>query len=175
METIPSSEPVTTPVTTTPATTEVVKQFNQSSSGSFFKDIMLPAVVIIVIIMAGAYTGYRLANGKASSGSLTLSNGLSVVTSNKKEVGSTNTDIFKDTATGRIEVNDSKTVPEGTHKLVRPHGTTQTAYLTSTVLDLSEFEGKCVEVWGKTDTARKAGWLMDIGRVKILDNCPEGL
>jgi len=42
-------------------------------------------------------------------------------------------------------------------------------------LDLSEFNGKCVQVWGETFAAQEAGWLMDVGRLKLLDSCPEGI
>ena len=57
---------------------------------------------------------------------------------------------------------------EGTHKLIRPGGDSQTVYLTSSVLDLNQFVGKKVKVWGQTFSAKKAGWLMDVGRVEVL-------
>ena len=58
---------------------------------------------------------------------------------------------------------------EGTHKLIRDGGPSQTVYLISSVIDMSEFVGKKVQVWGETIDAQKAGWLMDVGRVKILE------
>jgi len=58
---------------------------------------------------------------------------------------------------------------EGTHKLLREGGESQTAYLTSSVLDLDLFVGHKVEIWGETFAAQKAGWLLDVGAVKVLD------
>jgi hypothetical protein len=34
---------------------------------------------------------------------------------------------------------------------------------------LNEFVGKKVRVWGETHAGKKAGWLMDVGRVEALD------
>lgn len=84
-----------------------------------------------------------------------------------KEVGSTNLETFSDTATGVIEKGGIN--GEGSHKLIREGGPSQTAYLTSSVVDLDQFAGKKVQVWGETFSAQKAGWLMDVGRVKILE------
>jgi len=58
---------------------------------------------------------------------------------------------------------------EGSHKLTREGGESQTLYLTSTVVDLEQFVGRKVQVWGETFAAQKAGWLMDVGRVKVLE------
>ena len=72
---------------------------------------------------------------------------------------------FPDKAVGILEPGGID--GEGTHKLLRLGGVSQTAYLTSSVLDLDEFSGFKITVWGETFTAQKAGWLMDVGRVKV--------
>lgn len=82
-----------------------------------------------------------------------------------KIVGSTDTKIFKDSAEGKLEKGGID--GEGTHHLVREGGPSQTAYLTSSVIDLDQFVGKEVKVWGETFQAEKAGWLMDVGRVEL--------
>lgn len=82
---------------------------------------------------------------------------------------------FKDQAFGRIEKNDNQDIPEGTHKLIRPGGPSQTAYLTSSMVDLDLFVGKCVEILGETFKGQKAAWLLDVGWVKVLNSCPEGI
>ena len=46
-------------------------------------------------------------------------------------------------------------------------------YLTSSVTDLTEFEGMEIEVWGETFQGQNVGWLMDVGRVKVLDTSAE--
>lgn len=53
--------------------------------------------------------------------------------------------------------------------MVRGIGPSQYAYLTSTVIDLSAFTGKKVQVWGQTIAGKKAGWLMDVGKVKVIE------
>jgi hypothetical protein len=75
--------------------------------------------------------------------------------------------VFKDTAVGVVEKNDNG--GEGTHRLLREGGESQTVNLTSSVVDLEEFVGYKVEVKGETFAAQKAGWLMDVGVVKILE------
>ena len=37
--------------------------------------------------------------------------------------------------------------------------------LTSSVVDLSKYEGKKIKVHGETQKALKEGWLMDVGKV----------
>lgn len=140
------------------------------------KGTLVPALVIVVIILTGAVSGYFLASRGAvlPEGEKELTGGAKVV-QGPKEVGIKDEEVFRDTTQGKIRVNDSDVVTEGSHKLIRPGGESQIAYLTSSVLDLNKFLGKCVQVWGETFQAQKAGWLMDVGRVKILDSCPEGV
>lgn len=61
---------------------------------------------------------------------------------------------------------------EGSHRLLRPGGESQTVYLTSSVTDLDKFVGMNVKVAGETFKAQKAGWLMDVGQLEVLD--PKG-
>ncbi len=56
---------------------------------------------------------------------------------------------------------------EGSHTLLRPGGESQNVYLTSSVVDLDQFEGHEIRIWGETFKGQKAGWLMDVGRVEI--------
>jgi len=143
---------------------------------SILKEIFLPAGIILAIILAGGGTGWFLASRSIEKPAprKELTGGAQVVES-QKEVGIKDEKTFRDYAVGRIEINDNGEIPEGSHKLIRPGGPSQTAYLTSSVVDLNQFLGKCVEVWGETFAAQKVGWLMDVGRVKILNSCPEGL
>jgi len=75
---------------------------------------------------------------------------------------------FKDQAVGVLAKNDEQN-SEGTHKLLREGGPSQTVYLTSSVLDLDKFVGRKIQVWGETFSSRKVAWLMDVGRIKILE------
>jgi hypothetical protein len=120
-------------------------------------------IVLLLIIGAGIFSGYLL-SGRIGGGISQMAPGAKL---EGKEVGSTDEKTFKDTATGVLEKGGID--GEGTHKLIREGGPSQTAYLTSSIIDLDQFAGKKVQVWGETFSGQKAGWLMDVGRVKILE------
>ncbi len=123
----------------------------------------LVIVVFIVLIGLGIGTGYVLSQ-KFSGGTTVTTNGTTTVSTNgKKSVGVSDTSTFKDSATGTIEAGGMS--GEGTHQLVRDGGPSQTVYLISSVVDLDQFVGKKVTVWGQTMAAKKVPWLMDVGRV----------
>ena len=50
---------------------------------------------------------------------------------------------------------------------MREGGTAKYVYLTSSMIDLSLFVGKKVEIWGETLASKKAGWLMDVARIQV--------
>ncbi|MBI2268153.1 MAG: hypothetical protein HYU80_01750 [Candidatus Blackburnbacteria bacterium] len=134
--------------------------------GNLLKDILLPSVLILFVITVGIGTGWKL------SGSTSFIPG-SVLNSNAKapdpgkEVGSKDEKTFRDRAEGVMEKGGVD--GEGTHHLTRDGGPSQNVYLTSSVVDLDQFVGKKVEVWGETFNGEKAGWLMDVGRIKVLE------
>jgi hypothetical protein len=116
--------------------------------------------VYALLILLGLGTGYVLAakgtGPTAAPGSIETDT----------IVGSTDTETFKDWAEGTLEKDGE--VGEGTHKLIREGGPSQTAYLISSVVDLDKFIGKKVKVWGQTVAAQKVSWLMDVGKVELL-------
>lgn len=126
------------------------------------KRIILAALLIIT---AGVLSGFLLS--KTGSTSSFISSSVSETPGKKVVVGSGDTKTFHDQAEGVLEVGGID--GEGTHKLIRPGGESQTVYLTSSVLDLSQFVGKKVRVWGETHAAKKAGWLMDVGKVETIE------
>lgn len=158
-----------------PAKKESPKILHQLEGGNEgWGKAFLFAGALLLIVAAGAFTGYFLS--KRGIGPMMISTGGQVEqASGPNEVGVKDEEVFRDTAEGRIEANDFSVTDEGSHKLIRPGGDSQTAYLTSSVINLDQFIGKCVQVWGETFAAQKAGWLMDVGRLKILDKCPEGV
>lgn len=81
--------------------------------------------------------------------------------------GVSDTKNFKDSAEGTMEKGGIN--GEGTHKLMRAGGPSQTAYLVSSVIDLDTYVGKKVKVWGETFAAKRASWLMDVGKIEILE------
>jgi len=58
---------------------------------------------------------------------------------------------------------------EGSHHLVRVGGESQTVYMTSSIIDLDQFIGRKVKIWGETIGAEKAGWFMDVGKLEVLE------
>jgi hypothetical protein len=71
-----------------------------------------------------------------------------------------------DNATGNLK--DGGIGNEGTHHLERDGGPSHYVYLTSSVVDLSGFVGKKVEIWGQTLASKKAGWLMDVAKIQVV-------
>jgi hypothetical protein len=71
-----------------------------------------------------------------------------------------------DTATG--DLKDGGISGQGTQHLERDGGPSHYVYLTSSVVDLSGFVGKKVQVWGQTLASKKAPWLMDVAKVQVV-------
>lgn len=126
--------------------------------------VFLLTIGIIVIIGAGIFTGYLLSQRGVSN----RGGGKATSSQAKQVVGSEDTKTFRDSAEGVLEKGGLD--GEGSHKLIRPGGESQTAYLTSSVVDLDQFVGKKVKVWGETFKAQKAGWLMDVGKIEVLED-----
>lgn len=125
------------------------------------KRIMFAAYAVVVVLGIG--TGYLLAARGGGSG---LAATPTSVKTDKVE-GISDTKTFKDSAEGVIEAGGVD--GEGSHKLIREGGPSQTAYLVSSVIDLDEYVGKRVRVWGQTMAAKKVSWLMDVGKIERLE------
>lgn len=118
--------------------------------------------VVIASVVLGLLTGYILSNKKGGG---MVSSGI-IGTPAKSAQSDTRT--FKDFAEGVVKVRPQSSDPgeyvEGTHFLQREGGVP--VALTSSVVDLSKYEGKKVKVFGETQKALKEGWLMDVGKVE---------
>jgi len=137
---------------------------SRASSGN--KSIL---VVIIIMVILGLGTGYIVANISGNSQKGPVAVGDSVESNEIKKgtvVGVDDTEQFPDIAEGELEEGGIE--GEGEYHLVRPGGESQNVYLTSSTIDLSQFVGRKVKVWGKTFAAEKAGWLMDVGKLEVL-------
>ncbi len=121
------------------------------------------AGLLLLVIAAGVLGGYFLSRSSSSSSKSATGTTPAMINTNT-EIGSTNK-VFSDTATGVVRIGGLGN--EGTHRLERAGGPSQTVYLISSVVDLGEFDGKKVEIWGQTLKAAKVPWLMDVGRVKL--------
>jgi len=134
-----------------------------TSVKSFGPPKALPLTAAILVILAGIGSGFILSQNQINLPSV---GGKPKVIKTEKMVGSTDVKTFKDTAEGTLEKGGID--GEGTHKLLRPGGESQTVFLTSSIINLDDYIGKRVRVWGETFAAQKAGWLMDVGRVEVL-------
>lgn len=139
----------------------------RSFTGSnFFSPQFLAGIVIFILI--GTAAGYFAANMFNSVKSSTVASPEDTSEIVKgKTFGSNDTDTFKDNAEGVLKEGGIE--GEGQFHLVRPGGDSQNVYMTSSLVDLSLFIGRKIKVWGQTQTAQKAGWLMDVGKVEVLD------
>ncbi len=118
--------------------------------------------VAILAIVLGGVTGFVLS--KKGSGSV----GNPLVAGSAPKSAQQDTRTFRDFAEGTIKVKPTPAdgeYTEGTHTLERA-GAVPVA-LTSSVVDLSQYEGKKVKVYGETQKALKEGWLMDVGKVEV--------
>lgn len=121
--------------------------------------------IVLVIILVGVGTGYTLAN--SGIGPVTRDPAVKdydVTTG--KSFGEKDAEEFPDTAEGTLR--EGGVEGEGAYHLERPGGESQNVYLTSSIVDLSQFVGKKIKVDGSTQTAQVAGWLMDVGYVEVL-------
>jgi hypothetical protein len=135
-------------------------QGKKSSSTTVF-------ISLFVAIILGVGTGYFFAgkSGAVNAPGVTKTGDITSVQKGDV-VGSDDTKTFKDVAEGTLKPGGIE--GEGQFHLVRPGGDSQNVYLVSSIVDLSKFENRKIKVWGSTQTAQHAGWLMDVGKVEVL-------
>lgn len=140
---------------------------------SFKEDKKGPSTVKVLFVMLlmaalGIGTGYGVAAFSVQPGQSSIVP--KAIDPNAPAKGDTfgaeDTSAFKDTAEGVVKEGGIE--GEGQYHLERPGGESQNVYMTSSTVDLSKFVGQKVKVWGATQTAQHAGWLMDVGRVEVL-------
>ena len=132
------------------------------------KGVSGPTVFFVLVLMLalGLATGFGASVISAKTGTSIVPQSLNPNGPAKgKTYGASDTSVFKDTAEGTLK--NGGIDGEGQYHLVRPGGDSQSVYLTSSSVDLSQFIGKKIKVWGQTQEAQKAGWLMDVGKVEV--------
>lgn len=139
----------------------VIHNLDEQTSSEGFKMSSVIGIIIVTILL-GAATGFGVHKIKSSSNSTGTSK---TDTTGAKQVGVADKKTFKDNAEGLLKEGGIE--GEGSFHLERPGGESQNVYLTSTTVDLSQFVGKKVKVWGQTFSGEKAGWLMDVGLVEV--------
>lgn len=142
-----------------------VHSFNQSSSFSLNNKILS---IFLGALVIGVLSGFFLSRNSANLG--VSSNNLTTDSKNIAKgaiIGSNDTKTFKDEAVGVLKEGGIN--GEGAFHLVRPGGESQNVYLTSSLIDLASLLDRKIKVWGETQKAQHAGWLMDVGRVEVLE------
>lgn len=165
--------------------TTTIRQVSPSSSKNLVDPVVSPlsqpeahskksvnylavAVIVLSSLVLGAGSGYaaRQVGGASSNPTSTTQADNKTVVISENEAGVDNNEAFPDSAVGVLMEGGKD--GEGTHYLDRGMGVDKYVYLTSTVINMQKFVGKNVEVRGQTLSARKAGWLMDVGRIKVV-------
>lgn len=142
---------------------ELVKQFDSSKN----KPPLVKILIVVVVMGAlGVGSGFLIAKGTAQRVNNTREVTSATGATKGTTFGSNDTKTFNDTAEGVLK--EGGIDGEGQYHLERPGGASQYVYLTSSAVDLSLVKGKKIKVWGQTQKAQRAGWLMDVGRVEVL-------
>lgn len=127
-------------------------------------------IFIVVAIAVGILTGYGSA--KLSKKNNLDAGNVAQVASEVDSIkagdffGVTDEGTFTDSAQGYLEKGGVN--GEGSHRLLREGGPSQTVAITSSVTELDDFVGMEIKVWGETNKAQVSGWFMDVGRVEII-------
>lgn len=139
---------------------------NVVDNNSSLKNNIILGSTSVLVVLLGIYVGYLL-SGVGKKNVTTGSTSGNTILVNKNEAGIADESKFSTTTDGVLEEGGIQ--GEGTYHLVRGSGPSQYAYLTSSSVDLSTFVGKKVQIWGETMSGKKAGWLIDVGKVKVLE------
>ncbi len=144
---------------------KILKQLPDNSR----KQTIMLALASILVVIAGIATGWKL------SGGLVMGDEAPQVTNvtpgeggNVKEAGVQDVSQFETVEDGILRAGGFE--GEGTHHLEKEGATADKyPYLTSAVIDLESFVGKEVTIWGHTIAGQKAGWLIDVAKIKVKD------
>lgn len=137
------------------------------------KTKVMPMLITLGILL-GLGTGFYVAQKQLllADEPTTMSGEIQQLTSSttikKGDVfGSADEKTFRDQAEGILQAGGID--GEGSHHIERGDNKSQWVYVTSSVVDLDLLVGHRVAVWGETNQGKKAGWLMDVGRLKVLE------
>lgn len=157
-----SSSSSTQAASSAKSSSSVMQSFTSDHNVSINKAL----IILIVMIFLGIGAGFGASLISAKTGTQLVPAALNPNAPQKGKIyGNGDTSVFKDTAEGVLK--NGGVDGEGQFHLERPGGDSQNVYLTSSNVDLSQFIGQKIKVWGQTQAAQHAGWLMDVGRVEV--------
>jgi hypothetical protein len=115
-----------------------------------------------LVVLVGVGTAWMISGKSPKTGTSTAAPGAK---STSTEAGVLDPKIKYQEAEGTLQVGGIGN--EGTYHLIRDGGPSQTVYLTSSMVDLGKFTDTRVHIWGETISSKKAGWLMDVAKIKV--------
>lgn len=153
--------------------TDLLRSLDQKSPGTGAGQKSRFPLLLVAVVLLGIGTGWGIARwfgpgrfgggGGLKSSEEVKQSGIHV----GDVIGMSDEKTFRDSAEGVLA--DGGINGEGSHHLLREGGPSQNVYLTSSVVNLDPIVGSKIKVWGETFAAQKAGWLMDVGRVQVLE------
>lgn len=147
------------------ATDPVMHSFTPANRGISGRTVLF---VLVLMVFFGVGTGYSASLIFAQTDNKVLPIALNPDAPQQgKSYGSGDPEIFKDVAEGVLKQGGIN--GEGQYHLERSGGDSQNVYMTSSTLDLGQFLNRKIKVWGETQEAQSAGWLMDVGKVEVLE------
>lgn len=154
---------------------QTLKQLNlnQKKTDMTKRSKQILIIISLVALIAGTGTGFGAYKLKAKNQSSTSGPESPIQTVAGEVIekgdifGVQDQSTFKDNAQGYLALGGID--GEGSHRLLRAGGVSQTVYLTSTVTDLDKLIGMEVKVWGETYKGQEAGWLMDVGKIEVIE------
>lgn len=131
------------------------------------KSTLIMLIGSIVVVVLGVLTGWFLA-GNSQGGKVEKQLSQSASPNKQiQEAGVGDEKSYGSTTEGILKKGGIK--GEGTHYIDRGLGENKYVYLTSSLVDLDSFVDKKVVVWGETISAKYAGWLIDVGKIKVVN------
>ncbi len=143
----------------------VQKQVSKAVSNFDFKKQWMYVVGALLVVLAGVGAATFI-NQKLLGGTTDTKVAAPGAKVSSTEAGMLDANTKYDEATG--DLKDGGIGNEGTHHLEREGGPSKYVYLTSSVIDLQSYVGKKVQVWGQTLASKKAGWMMDVSKIKVV-------
>ena len=123
-------------------------------------------VGVVAIIFMGSLTGFVLSRGKTAKATKEGSISPDLIKASN-EAGYKDTKLFESIVTGIVKKGGL--FGDGTHSLIKDSNPKNPAALLSSVVDLDEYVDRHVQVWGRSQKGLKAAWLLEVGRIKILE------
>jgi hypothetical protein len=183
----PLDPQATSPQTTVMPPTPGLRPLDLNQKGSptmSARSSRMALSLLVIATIAGVGTGFGLhklyawplsGSSISTGGNENIQQVAGTNIKNGEVFGKNDESTFKDKAQGYLVAGGID--GEGSHRLLREGGESQTVYLTSSITDLDKFIDMEVKVSGETFKGQKAGWLMDVGRVEVIETKgtpPEG-